>query len=67
MIVLAVGAGAGAVIAIAGDASGHDNGFEQLDNSIAVGVAVLAAGVGALSGFLIGRSGKKRVLLYESK
>ena len=67
LIGLGVGAGAGAAIGIAGDASGHDNGFEKLDNSIAAGVAVLGAGVGALSGFLIGRSGKKRVLLYEAK
>ncbi len=67
LIGLGVGAGAGAVIGIAGDASGHDNGFEKLDNTVAAGVAVLGAGVGALSGFLIGRSGKKRVLLYESK
>ncbi len=67
LIGLGVGAGAGAAIGIAGDASGHDNGFEKLDNTVAAGVAVLGAGVGALSGFLIGRSGKKRVLLYESK
>ena len=67
LIGLGVGAGAGAAIGIAGDASGDDVGFEKLDNSIAAGVAVLGAGVGALSGFLIGRSGKKRVLLYESK
>src|SRR5690349_191440 len=67
LIGLGVGAGAGAAIGIAGDASGHDNGFEKIDNTVAAGVAVLGAGVGALSGFLIGRSGKKRVLLYESK
>ena len=67
LIGLGVGAGAGAAIGIAGDASGHDNGFEKLDNTVAAGVAVLGAGVGALSGFLIGRSGKKKVLLYESK
>jgi hypothetical protein len=30
-------------------------------------MAILGAGVGALGGFLIGRSGKKRVLLYEAK
>jgi len=30
-------------------------------------VTILGAGVGALSGFLIGRSGKKRVLIYEAR
>ena len=67
LIGLAVGAGAGAAVGIAGDASNNDDGFEKLDNTIAAGVTVLGAGVGALTGFLIGRSGKKRVLLYESK
>jgi len=65
LIGLGVGAGAGAAVGIAGDAS--SDGFEKLDNSIAAGVTVLGAGLGALTGFLIGRSAKKRVLLYVSK
>src|SRR5688572_17291579 len=67
LIGLGVGAGAGAALAIAGDASNDDRSFEKLDNSIAAGVAVLAAGVGALTGFFIGKATKKRVLLYISK
>ena len=67
LIGLGVGAGVGAALGIAGDASSGDNGFEELDNAIAAGVIVLGAGVGALAGFLIGKTGKKRVLLYESK
>ena len=65
LIGLGVGAGAGAAIGLAGDAS--SDGFETIDNAVTAGVAVLGAGIGALTGFLIGRSGKKRVLLYESK
>jgi len=67
LIGLGVGAGAGAAIGIAGDASSDDDGFEKLDNSIAAGITVLGAGVGALTGFLLGKAQKKRVLLYVSK
>ena len=66
LIGLGIGAGAGAALGIAGDAANDDN-FVELPNSVAVGVAVLTAGVGALTGFLVGRSMKKRVLLYVSK
>lgn len=68
LIGLGVGAGAGAAVGAAGNASSDPNRFQVVDERLAVGIAVvLGAGVGALSGFLIGRSGKKRVLLYESK
>ena len=67
LIGLGIGTAIGAAIGIAGDASGHDNGFEGLDNAVAAGVTVLGAGVGALSGFFIGKSGKKRVLVYDAK
>lgn len=66
LIGLGVGAGAGAALGIAGDASNND-GFEKLDNSIAAGITVLGAGVGALTGFILGKTQKKRVLLYVSK
>jgi hypothetical protein len=66
LIGLGVGAGAGAILGIAGDAS-NDDGFETLDNAAAGAVTILGAGVGALSGFLIGRSGKKKVLVYEAR
>ena len=61
-----VGAGVGAALGIASDQNENDTFFETKD-SITAGVVVVAAGIGALTGFLIGRSGKKRVLLYESK
>ena len=66
LIGLGVGAGAGAALGIAGNAS-NDGGFGELPDSVGVGVAVLAAGVGALTGFFIGKATKKRVLLYISK
>jgi small nuclear ribonucleoprotein (snRNP)-like protein len=65
LIGLGLGAGAGAIAGGVADAS--SDGFEDLDN-IATGVlAVLGAGVGALGGFLVGKSMKKRVLIYEAK
>lgn len=61
-----VGAGVGAALGIASEQNDEDTFFETKD-SITAGMVVVAAGIGALTGFLIGRSGKKRVLLYESK
>ena len=60
----AIGAGAGAGLGVAADS--NDEGLE-LRNSITAGMAVLGAGVGALAGYFIGRSGSKRVLIYEAK
>jgi len=61
-----IGAGVGAGLGIASEQNDNDTFFETKD-SITAGIVVVAAGIGALTGFLIGRSGKKRVLLYESK
>ncbi|HET8781569.1 MAG TPA: hypothetical protein VFM63_04095 [Pyrinomonadaceae bacterium] len=61
-----IGAGVGAGLGIAAEQNDEDTFFETKD-SVTAGVIVLTAGIGALTGFLIGRSGKKRVLLYESK
>ena len=61
-----VGAGAGAIVGAAGD-SNNNEGFEKLDSVATAVTTVLGAGAGALGGFFIGRSGKKRVLLYEAK
>ena len=61
-----IGAALGAGLAIASEQNENDTFFET-PNSVTAGFVVLTAGIGALTGFLIGRSGKKRVLLYESK
>ena len=59
----AVGAGAGAGLGVAADAS--DNALE-VHNGVTAGLAVVGAGVGALAGYFIGRSGSKRVLIYQA-
>lgn len=62
-----IGAGAGAAAGAIGDAS-HDGGFtEEIDGVATAGLTVAGAGVGALVGYFIGRSGNKRVLVYEAK
>jgi len=65
LIGLGAGAGVGAIVGAAADSS--SDGFEELDSIATAVTTVLGAGVGALGGFLIGRSGKKRVLIYEAK
>jgi hypothetical protein len=64
LIGLGVGAGAGAGIGLAGSAG--DNGFDKLDKAVTAGLTVLGAGAGALAGFLIGKTGRKRVLIYQA-
>ena len=64
LIGLGVGAALGGGLAIAAEA--NDNSLEVKDG-VTAGFVALTAGVGALTGFLIGRTGNKRVLLYESK
>lgn len=61
-----VGAGAGAAAGAITD-SNNDRGFEKLDSAATAVLAVAGAGVGALVGYFIGRSGSKRVLVYETK
>jgi len=65
LIGLGVGAGVGGALAIAGETD--DRSFGEVPNSVSAGFVALTAGVGALAGYLIGRTGNKRVLLYESK
>ena len=67
LIGLGIGAGAGAAIGLAGDASSDAGGFEKIDNAVAGAVTVIGAVAGALTGFALGKTGKKRVLLYQSK
>ena len=65
---IGTGVGAGVGAAAGGIASSNDdNGFDKIDHVATAGLAVAGAGVGALVGYLIGRGGSKRVLLYESK
>jgi hypothetical protein len=65
---IGTGVGAGVGAAVGGLASSQDdNGFDKIDHVATAGLAVAGAGVGALVGYLVGRGGSKRVLLYESK
>jgi len=64
LIGLGVGAGAGAVVGVA---AGDNDGFIVSRSQAAAGLAVLGAGVGALTGYLIGKGGHKRVLIYEAR
>ena len=64
LIGMAVGAGAGAAVGVAG---GDDDGFIVSRSQAAGALALLGAGVGALTGYLIGKGGHKRVLIYEAR
>jgi hypothetical protein len=65
LIGMGVGAGAGAAIGAAAGSS-NDN-FDKFEQAATAGLAVVGAGVGALTGYLIGRGGKKRILVYEAR
>jgi hypothetical protein len=65
LIGLGVGAGAGAAIGLAGDAN-DNSGFEKIDHAVTAGLTVLGAGAGAAIGYLLGRSSRKRVLIYQA-
>ena len=67
LIGLGVGAGVGALIGVAGDASSNAGSFEKIDNVAAGIVTVIGATAGAVAGFVIGKSGTKRVLIYRAK
>jgi hypothetical protein len=64
LIGLAVGAGGGAAIGLAG--SGGNNSFDKIDHAVTAGLAVAGAGAGAAVGYLIGRKNRKRVLIYQA-
>ena len=66
LIGLGVGAGVGAAAGAIHDVSNNDD-VPDFDLPATPFTTVLGAGVGAISGFFIGRTGKKRVLLYEAK
>ena len=68
LIGLGAGAGAGALLGAVGAAADNDNGFPVLDGTaVTAGLTVLGAAAGAMTGFVIGKTRKKRVLLYEAK
>jgi hypothetical protein len=66
LIGLGVGAGVGAAIGAVGD-NEDENSLLDTDGILTAAGAIIGGGIGALSGFLIGRSGKKRVLVYQAK
>jgi len=68
LIGLGAGAGAGALLGAVGSAADNDNGFPVLDGTaVTAGLTVLGAAAGAITGFIIGKTRKKKALLYESK
>jgi hypothetical protein len=68
LIGLGAGAGAGALLGAVGEASDDDNSFGDLNGTaVAAGLTVLGAAAGAITGFIIGKTRKKRMLLYEAK
>lgn len=68
LIGLGAGAGAGALLGAVGEAADNDDSFVDLNaGAVVAGLAVLGAAAGALTGFIIGKTRKKRVLIYEAK
>lgn len=68
LIGFGIGAGAGAALGALGRANDNDTSFDfdRLDNAIHAGLVVAGAGAGAITGFFVGRTKRKRVLIYES-
>ena len=67
LIGLGVGAGAGAAMgAVAASNDNNSFDFDKFDKAATAGLAIIGAGVGALTGYLIGRQGSKRTLVYQS-
>jgi|SRR6185503_11645719 len=66
MIGMAVGAGAGAALGAIGSAS-DDGGFDKLDHAVTAGLTIIGAIAGTVTGYFIGRSRRKKELIYEAK
>lgn len=68
LIGMGVGAGATAAVVAVARANDNDTGFDfdKLENAIHSGLVVAGAGVGAITGFFVGRTKRKRALIYES-
>ena len=68
LIGLGAGAGAGALLGAVGEATDDDHSFAVVDGTaVTAGLTVLGAAAGAITGFIIGKTRKKKVLLYEAK
>ena len=68
LIGLGAGAGAGALLGAVGAATDDDNSFGDINDGVAAGITtVLGAAAGAITGFVIGKTRKKKVLIYEAK
>jgi len=66
LIGASVGAGTGAVLGAIADNSNENSWFDT-DGLLTGGLAIVGAGIGALSGFLVGKTGNRRMLLYQAK
>lgn len=68
LIGMGVGAGAGAGIGLAATAADNNNDFNisKIDHVATAALTIIGAGAGALTGYLIGRSGRKKVLIYQA-
>jgi hypothetical protein len=64
LIGLGVGAGAGAVIGVAGS---KDDDFAKIDHVATAAFIVIGGAAGALTGYLVGKSGRKQVLIYQAR
>ena len=64
MIGMAVGAGAGAALGAIGSS---DSSFDKLDHAVTAGLTVVGAIAGTVTGYFIGRSSRKKELIYEAK
>jgi hypothetical protein len=64
LIGMGVGAGAGAVLGAIGS-EGSD--FDKLDQAIVAGLIGVGAIIGTVAGYFIGRTGRKKELIYEAR
>ena len=67
LIGLGAGAGAGALLGAVGAAADNDDSFVDVDGAVTAGLTVLGAAAGAITGFVIGKTRGKKVLLYQAK
>ena len=68
LIGLGAGAGTGALLGVVGEATDNDNSFGCCNGgAVTAGLTVLGAVAGAITGFVIGKTHNKKVLVYEAK